>query len=149
MKIGEMVTLLQAEGFKDMVSVVPGPLLRASSGKTITHMPLATSSTFATTKTLLSTAYRLANAESPDPDLDTQAQRLEPDWASHSLRRCSDTHARRHMNDTRFGRKPVDKWEIDLYYGWNEAEMKKDMQMHYATMGMRERLEQARITCLM
>jgi hypothetical protein len=148
-KIGEMVALLQAESFKDMVSVVPGPLLRSSSGKTITHMPLSTSSTFTTTKELLSSAYRLANADSPDPDLDTQAQRLEPDWASHSLRRCSDTHARRHMNDTRFGRRPVEKWEIDLYYGWNEAEMKKGMQMHYATMGLRERLEQARITCLM
>ena len=32
---------------------------------------------------------------------------------------------------------------------WNEAEMEKDMQMHYATMGMRERLDQARLTCLM
>ena len=148
-KISKMVALLQAKGFKDMVSVVPGPLLRASSGKTITHMPLSTSSTFTTTKALLSSAYKLANIDTPDPDLETQAQRSEPDWASHSLRRCSDTHARRHMGDTRFGRRPVEKWEIDVYYGWNEAEMKKDMQMHYATMGMRERLEQARITCLM
>ena len=39
--------------------------------------------------------------------------------------------------------------EIDLYFGWKEKILKKAMQMHYATMGLRERLEQARITCLM
>ena len=52
------------------------------------------------------------------------------------------------MNDTRFGRKEVKPWEIDLLFGWNEAEMEKDMQLHYATMGLWERIQQARITCM-
>ena len=40
-------------------------------------------------------------------------------------------------------------WEIDLLFGWNEAEMELEMQLHYATMGLRERIKQARITCMM
>ena len=42
----------------------------------------------------------------------------------------------------------MEPWEIDLLFGWNEAEMSKDMQMRYAKMSLRERIKQARITCM-
>ena len=61
----------------------------------------------------------------------------------------ADTSARLHMKDTRYGRDAVEPWEIDLLLGWNEAEMEKEMQLHYAAMGLLDRIKQARITCMM
>ena len=145
--IAAAVDLLKKNGWAKYASVVPGPLIRATSGFLITHMPLSTASTFDTTKKLLTSSCEVANRDSPDPHLDLQG-RTVPVWTTHSLRRLSDTNARRFMKDTRFGRKPVEPWEINLLYGWNEAEMEKDMQMHYATMGLWERIQQARITCM-
>ena len=84
----------------------------------------------------------------PDPDLE-QSGRLQPKWTNHSWRRMADAAARRFMRDTSCGRDPVEPWEIDLLFGWNEAKMSKEMQMHYATLGLRERIRQARITCMM
>ena len=52
------------------------------------------------------------------------------------------------MKDTSCGRDPVEAWEIDMLFGWNEMEMSKEMQLHYATMGLIERIKQARITCM-
>ena len=70
-------------------------------------------------------------------------------WTNHSWRRLADTTARRTRLDTRFGRDVVEPWEIDLLFGWNEAEMEKEMQLHYAAMGLLDRIKQARITCMM
>ena len=74
---------------------------------------------------------------------------MKPKWTNHSWRRMGDAAARRAMRDTRFGRDPVLPWEIDLLFGWNEAKMSKEMQMHYATLGLLDRIKQARITCVM
>ena len=145
--VAAAVRALRAAGFGEFVSVVPGPLIRATSGFCVTHMPLSTSSTFKTVKEILTSACRLANEATADPDLDLQGL-LEALWTNHSLRRMSDTAARRYMNDVSYGRDRVEPWEIDLLYGWNEAEMSKDMQMHYAKMSLRERIKQARISCM-
>ena len=53
------------------------------------------------------------------------------------------------MKDTSFGRTPVEAWEIDMFFGWNEMEMSKDMQLHYASKSLFDRIMQARITCMM
>ena len=121
--------------------------IRATSGFCITHMPLSTSSTFKTVKEILTSACRLANEATADPDMDLQGL-LEALWTNQYLRRMSDTAARRYMNDASFGRDRVEPWEIDLLFGWNEAEMSKDMQMHSAKMSLRERIKQAIITCM-
>ena len=42
----------------------------------------------------------------------------------------------------------MEPWEIDMLLGWNEAKMSMEMQLHYASMGLRDRIKQARITCL-
>ena len=36
--------------------------------------------------------------------------------------------------------------EIDLYFGWHEAILLKEMRRHYSAQQMRERMKQARIT---
>ena len=146
--VREAVEEMNRAGLGAFVSVVPGPLIRATLGFSVTHMPLSTNSTFGTVKELLTDACKKANEQTLDPDLDLQGL-LEADWNNHSLRRLSDTTARRYMKDTRFGREPVEPWEIDAYHGWNEAEMAKDMQMHYSQMSLRERIKQARITCML
>ena len=111
-------------------------------------MPLQTSSTFKTIKAITERACTIANSVTPDPDLDLQSRAVAA-WTNHSWRRLADTTARRTRLDTRFGRDVVEPWEIDLLFGWNEAEMEKEMQLHYAAMGLLDRIKQARITCMM
>lgn len=72
---------------QDRVSVTPGPLLMATEaqGREVTHMPLDPGSTYPLITTSLRRAYELANAESPDPQLDL-GQRSEPRFANHANR---------------------------------------------------------------
>ena len=39
--------------------------------------------------------------------------------------------------------------EIDIYFGWHEKVLLKEMQVHYASMSIKERMKKARITSLM
>ena len=60
---------------------------------------------------LLDEAHRLANLESPDPELDLQGL-AKPLWAHHSQRRGSDTIARATMAET-----GATEQDIDLTFG--------------------------------
>ena len=60
------------------------------------------------------------------------------------MRRLADTVARRDREKTE-----TTEAEIDIYFGWHERILLKEMQVHYAGMNMRERIKQARITSLM
>jgi hypothetical protein len=133
------LTAAQAEA---MVSVVPGPLLVSSQHRL---MGLQPSSTYETMKELLTDAC--LEVGTADPHLSLQ-QRAVAKWTNHSLRRGADTTARRTKLIELFGREVVTIEEIDLYFGWHEEEMSKDMQIHYSTLTLRERLKQARITCM-
>ena len=127
------------------MAVVPGPLLRATTGGArpqATHMPLAVSSTFAPTKELLEKAFEMSMEDPANPDPHLNLRRGEqPKWSTHSLRRLAATTARRHREKSGA---TVD--EIDLYFGWKEKILKKAMQMHYAGMSLFERMRSARIT---
>ena len=133
---------------EEQASIVMGPLLRSTAGAHITLMPFATSSTHGVTKELMGDAFIRANATSPDPDFDLQGL-LKPDFSNHSWRRLADSQARRDMNVTENGRTSVSKEEIDLFFGWHEMELSQDMQLHYATLSLAERIHKARITGLM
>ena len=128
------------------VEIVPGPLLLSTGGgarSRVTFMPLAVGSTFAPTKELLDKAYRVANSnrfDTPDPDLELEPG-TEPKWTTHSLRRLADWVARRDRELT-----GTSEAEIDIFFGWHEKILLKEMQRHYAKMNMRERSKQARIT---
>ena len=108
-------------------------------------MPLSVDSTFAPTKELLELACAKANLDptDPDPDLDLELG-AEPKWTTHSLRRGSDTVARRDMEATE-----ASAADIDLFYGWHERVLTKEMQVHYSSMSIKERMKKARITSLM
>ena len=71
-------------------SVAPGPLLAATTGgrrPKPTLMPLAVSSTFANTKSVLTQAYVAANVNpvDPDPDLDLEVSQGVAPSGQHTL----------------------------------------------------------------
>ena len=55
-----------------------------------------------------------------------------------------DTVARRDREKTE-----TTEAEIDIYFGWHEKILLKEMQVHYAKMSLRDRMRQARITSFM
>ena len=101
-------------------------------------MPLSTSTASTPTKGLLMRAWTKLLGE--DPDLDFPPGQ-EPKWSTHSLRRLADTTARRYMEET-----GVTEDQIDIYFGWHEKVLLKAMQVHYASLSIRERMRLARIT---
>ena len=88
----------------------------------------------------MSAAAMSERMEVADPDIDVERGRA-PHWTSHSLRRLADAVARRdqELNE-------VTDEEIDLYFGWHESILLREMRRHYAATLMRERMKQARIT---
>lgn len=133
---------LLAAGFE--ATIVEGPLLLATTGgvkPVFKDMPLGTSSAACPMKELLTKAAE--NLKGKDEELDVEAGK-EAKWSSHSLRRLADTTARRFRADM-----DVTEAEIDLYFGWHEKILLKEMQRHYAAMIIRERMKQARITGMM
>jgi hypothetical protein len=141
-------TLTWALGRGFVASLLPGPLLLASTGgkkSLVTLMPLSTSSAFAPTKALLVQAHAAANrvAGDQDPDLDVREGR-ELKWTTHSLRRLADTTARRYRDATN-----TSEPEIDIFFGWNERVLKRAMQVHYASLSTRETMLLAKVTGMM
>lgn len=137
-----MADRITKEEADEMVAVVPRPLVISTQHP---MMGLDPGSTSGTMKELLTAACEAVGAN--DPHLSAQL-RAEAKWTSHSLRRAADTEARRSKDVTDQGRKPVTASEIDLFFGWHEEELSKDMQIHYSTLSLAERLSQARITCM-
>ena len=94
-------------------------------------------------KEILTEAAKLVAAEGTDHDLETAPDR-DPKWSSHSLRRLADTVARRHREAM-----GVSEAEIDIYFGWHERVLLKEMQVHYEALSPRERMLHAKITGMM
>ena len=105
-------------------------------------MPLSTSTAFAPTKELLMDAYQKVCLDPMDPDPDLEIPRGQiPKFSTHSLRRLADTQARRYREAT-----GTTEDEIDIYFGWHEKILLRAMQVHYATLSIRERMGHAKIT---
>ena len=141
-ELKELLEGLKAQGFT--ATQVPGPLLLATTGgkrPTKKIMPLSTSTAFAPTKELLVRAWKELMGDDPDLDLPPGQ---EPKWSTHSLRRLADTTARRYMEVT-----GVTEDQIDIYFGWHEKVLLKAMQVHYASLSIRERMRLAKITGMM
>ena len=142
-KRAELITELKTEGYT--VTEVPGPLLLSTSmgGKAVgTAMPLAVSTTFTPTKALLEKAFEICNRpDNPDPELDVERGR-KPRWTTHSLRRMANTVARATRKDT-----GTSEAEIDIYFGWHEKILLKEMQVHYEALDIHQRMEKAKVTC--
>ena len=120
--LNQIAKELDTLGFE--VSIIPGPLLLATTGGKygkVKTMPLSSSTTFTPTKEILTEAWKAVCCDPHDPDPDLEIpQGQEPKWSTHSLRRLADTVARRYREVT-----GVTEDEIDLYFGWNERVLKK------------------------
>ena len=134
--ISTVVSELAKAGFSgtDRVTIVPGPLIRASShvGKVQTHMPWVPTSSYDHLHEMLDEAHRLSGGLA-DPELDLQGL-AKPLWGHHSNRRGSDTIARATMSIT-----GATEQDIDLTYGWREAMYSHLMQVHYESKFDREK----------
>ena len=60
------------------------------------------------------------------------------------MRRLADTTARRYREAMN-----VSESEIDIYFGWHERVLRKEMQVHYEALSPRERMLHAKITGMM
>ena len=126
--------------------ITPGPLLLATTGGLggkLKLMPFQPGGASCPVKEILTEAAKRVAAEGVDHDLEVAPDR-EPKWSSHSLRRLADTVARRHREAM-----GVSEAEIDIYFGWHERMLLKEMQVHYEAMSPRERMLHAKITGMM
>ena len=66
--LAEVSREMHMAGLSEALSIVPGPLMRASHGKMLglAHMPLQPSSTYDMIHECLPRAYELANADGPE-----------------------------------------------------------------------------------
>ena len=144
--LDEVVARLCALGYT--AQKLPGPLLLATMGgnrQVPKLMPYSTSTASAPTKEILTKAWQagFVGGVSQDPDLDL-APGAMPKWSTHSLRRLGDTVARRYRHVT-----GVTADQIDIYFGWQEKILLLAMQVHYASLSIRERMNTAKITGMM
>ena len=132
---------LEACGLGSHVNVVPGPLIRATRGRLLQHMPLAVASSYTHAIGALKAAWEISK-EMEEPDLELDLEGLEePKWAHHTFRRTGDRMARASMEET-----GVTEETIDEVYGWNQAARAKVQQIQYA--GRADRSKRARVTMM-
>ena len=139
---------LELKGFGKITTIVPGPLVRATLGKVLTHMPLSTGSTYTHLVSAMAEAYEISK-EMPEPDVEFDMQGAsKPKWGNHSLRRHSDKVARESidLHDVADSSVKVTKEVIDYFFGWLLKERNKDMQLHYAGLDRVARRGLARVT---
>jgi hypothetical protein len=147
-KLGAEVTTAAAwvrkVGFAAFMDEVDGPLLRATDGKKITHMPLQPGSTYAHLSKSISNAYEVSRKmENPDTELDLGAQDPDdPKFGNHWARRKADQVAQDTMEETE-----TTPDLIDEYFGWNQKARKKKQQIQYR--GKTGMLKLARITMML
>ena len=139
---------LEQQGFGKYTTVVPGPLVRSTLGKVLTHMPLSTGSTYTHLVGAMNAAHAISEGMA-EPDVELDLQGLDkPKWGNHSLRRHSDKVARESMHKHKSSgfQFEVNKELIDYFYGWLLKERNKDMQLHYAGLDRVARRGLARVT---
>ena len=89
-------------------------------------------------------AYLALNSEGKQNPLLDLPQGKAPHFTTHSLRRLADTVARRFA-----AAMGITEAQIDIYFGWHEKVLLRAMQVHYASMSVRERMATSRITGMM
>ena len=128
------------------INLVPAPLLRAThkSGALLMPMPLTYDNAHATQKSIFLEAYERANPPGDrDPEFDLQGHEC-PRWGQHSWRRFGDKTAR--DDKPRLTGLGIEDKDVDLYCGWDQYELSKDMQTHYAGQQRSHRVRRCAIT---
>ena len=127
------------------IHLVAAPLLRSThaGGRILTPMPFLATSTYSNLKRTFSKSFQYANPPGdPDPEFDLQGH-AAPKLGNHSCRRYGDKVARDNKVFHALG--PT---EIDLFCGWNLAEISMDMQMKYAGQQRSERVKRNKLTMM-
>ena len=152
-KFDEQLTVvrdfLEKTGVGAHTTFVPGPLVRATLGYKLTHMPLVSASTYTHLIGAIWKAYEISKEmNEPDTELDLQGLE-EPKFGNHSLRRHADKKARESLPmqiNIKEGWNDITKEVINYFFGWCLKEMSKEMQLHYAGMDRMARRRLARVT---
>ena len=121
-----------------------GPLIRATLGHSITHMPYSPDSTHVHLVPAMELAFKRVN-ESTVVDVEyDQSTDPVPRFGNHSNRRHADRVAMR--NAVKNG---VSEEAIDFYFGWGLRKMAESMRRHYAGLDRVLRLSLSRVTAWM
>ena len=116
-------------GLSKYCDIVPGPLLRATNGKQLTHMPLAPGSSYQIIFDAVYGAYEESSKMSEvDTELDLDGLE-KPKFAHHTMRRTADKWAREAIAASL---STATNEMVDVVFGWKQAEREKDQQFHYA-----------------
>ena len=144
-EIEHVVNWLRKLGFGKFVNVVPGPLIRATrkgEPSKLSHMPLATASTYTHISGSLNKAYQaVQDSGVPDTELDLEGLSV-PKWGNHANRRYADKKALATQSKT-----GVSEVVHNDHFGWAQKEQRKKSALHYR--GRVERLERAKVTSLL
>ena len=118
-----------------------GPLLRATDGKKLTHMPLQSSSTYAHLSKAVLEAYHISRKMAePDTELDLgDNDPLDLKIGNHWARRKADAVARETAKEYELSVELIDE-----YFGWDQKARRRKQQIHYS--GRTKLLKLARIT---
>ena len=134
---------LKAAGLGPFAEVEPGPLLRASHGDELPHMPWTTDSVYDQLAVAMDKAFaELKRRGMIDKDLQLEG-RDEPDFATHSMRRYSGKTTKEYSNKTLGEIAELSDTEVtramNYFHGWGLPDMLKEMLVHYAGMDMIQR----------
>jgi hypothetical protein len=142
--IAEATAWLRSKGFGAHVDIVPGPLIRATSGHKLTHMPYSPTSTHVHLVPAMTKAFDKIQGEGrADPEYDAVTDPV-PKFGNHSNRRHGDRVAMRNASAT-----GATDEDIDFFFGWNLKKMAETMRLHYAGLDRVLRLRLSRVTRMM
>ena len=135
------VEWLNTHGFGSYVNVTEGPLIRATNGYALTHMPYSPKSTHVHLVPAMKAAFERVQASGMvDPEYDSTTDPV-PKFGNHSNRRHADRVAMRNAEELAL--KPE---TIDFFFGWNLRAMKEEMRLHYAGLDRVLRLGLSKVT---
>jgi hypothetical protein len=150
--LSELKAELEGQGF-GRCSIVPAPFyVSARKGDRLPSlMPIASGSLFGGCKAILEEAAREANKDpsNPDPEVDEWIKESLEDptkakWGTHSLRRKSDKGVREYLRKRGILRES--KEAVNMQFGWDQANMERDMQCRYDEADLEQRLDSADMT---
>jgi len=143
---GEVATArawLISKGMGAYVDIVPGPLIRATLGHSLTHMPYSPDSTHVHIVPAMFEAFsRVKASGQADPEYDLTPDQ-EPKFGNHSNRRHADRVAMRNAEVNSI--KDID---IDFFFGWNLKKMREEMRLWYAGLDRVMRLRLSKVTMM-
>jgi hypothetical protein len=126
-EIAEATAWLRMKGFGKFMDVIPGPLIRATSGHRLTHMPYSPNSTHIhLTPAMMMAFTEVQSSGRVDPEYEP-IEGQDPKFANHSNRRHADRVAMRNAKTT-----GISESDINFFFGWELKKMAETMRLHYA-----------------